>query len=313
MSMNSVKRTASASVLLLMASIGVQFTVARGQGKGNDAQNPNSASDAQGATSSTKLKIHRGGIDDIDAIGKRKLHKEADSYSARETEMGRRAADELEQNQALLSDPEITEYVNRIAQNLIANSDAEGPITIKVLQSNEVNCSALPGFLYVTTGLITTATNEAELAGVIAQGIAHIAAHHATRMQARMFMEEIRALPLNVSDGGSVSYTVRESKELLRTRARYSREFTKEADYLAVQYMYKAGYDPDGFVTLLRTLQDREKLHPANDPAFDPPTAERIQNALKEIARILPARTHSILNTPDFDRIQSRLRTLPGA
>jgi predicted Zn-dependent protease len=283
--MNSAKRTAWASVLLLIASIGVQYAAARGQEKPIDAQNSNSASDAQGATPSTKAKIHRGGIDDIDAIGKRKLGG-MDWYSeAKEAEIGRQFARELEQHQTLLSDLEITEYVNRIGQNLVANSDAKGPIVIKVLHSNEVNCQTLPGgFLYLTTGLITAAGNEAELAGAIAQGIAHIAARHATRAATRIY-----------------------------TSKRLSREFTKEADYLAVQYIYKAGYDPDAFVTFLRKLQDREELSSPNDHAPNPPTADRIQNALKEIARILPTRAHSILNTPEFERIQSRLRALPAA
>jgi beta-barrel assembly-enhancing protease len=300
MSANFVKCTAWASALLLLASIGAQFGTACGQEKSSNSQNPDSASDAQGTIPATKVKVRRGSIDDIDAIGKRKLFKELDWYSeTRETELGKRQAQELEQGQSLLVDPQVTDYVNRIAQNLVANSDAKGPITIKVLQSNEVNCTSLPGFLYVTTGLIAAAANEAELAGVIAQGIGHIAARHATRGATRMVMGSVRTHALTASDA------VRETKG---DSTRYSREFTKEADYLAVQYMYKAGYDPDGFVTFLRK-QDREKLRSASDPAY-PPTADRIQSALKEIARILPARAHSILNTPEFDSIQSRLRTL---
>src|SRR5262249_3365623 len=151
-----------------------------------------------------------------------------------------------------------------IAQNLVANSDAKNPITIKVLQSDEANCTALPGFLYVTTGLITAAANEAELAGAIAQGIAHIAARHATRGATRMLMGSIRTHALIAPDA---------AREAKGDFTRYSREFTKEADYLAVQYMYKAGYDPDEFVTFLRRLQDREMRS-----ASYPPTAERIQN-----------------------------------
>jgi predicted Zn-dependent protease len=314
MSMNSVKHIALASVLLLIASVGPQFVAARDQEKSSDAQNPNLASDAQGATYSITIKIHRGGIDDIDAIGRRKLYKENVWISeAKETKLGRQRARELEQNQTLLSDPQVIEYVDRIGQNLVANSDAKEPVTIKVLQSDEVNCQALPGFLYLTTGLITTAGNEAELAGVIAQGIAHIAARHATRLQTRMMMEAIQDRPSRVSPiNPEVSYAQR-TKTMSQSVARWSRQFTKEADYLAVQYMYKASYDPAGFVSFLRKIEDREKLRSASDPAPNPPAADRIQSALKEIARILPARAHSILNTPEFDRIQSRLRTLPPA
>jgi predicted Zn-dependent protease len=314
MTMNSVRHIALASVLLLIAGIGVQPVAAQDQKKSNDAQNPGPASDAQGATYSTTIKVHRGGMDDIDAIGKRKLYKEMDWYSeAKVTRLGKELALKLEQNQILLSDPQVLDYVNRLGQNLVANSDAKGPVTIKVLQSDEVNCQTLPGFLYLTTGVITTAGNEAELAGVIAQGIAHIAARHTTRLQTRMMMEGIQDRPSGVSPPpAEVSYAQRE-KTMSQSVARWSREFTKEADYLAVQYMYKAGYDPEGFVSFLRKLEDREKLRSATDPAPNLPAADRIQNALKEIARILPARAHSILNTPDFDRIQSRLRTRPAA
>ena len=125
--------------------------------------------------------------------------------------MGIRLARELEQKQTLLSDTEVTEYINRIGQNLAANSDAKGPIVIKVLQSNEVNCINFPGFLYVTTGLIAAAGNEAELAGAMAQGIAHMAAHHTARMQTRMDRAQILLLPPNL---------------------RFPRGFTEEADYL---------------------------------------------------------------------------------
>jgi beta-barrel assembly-enhancing protease len=292
-SMNFAKRTIRTTVLLLIASIGAQFEAARGQEKPTDAQNPGSASDAQGATSSPKAKIHRGGIDDIDAIGKRKLgHDEMNWYSeADETKIGIQLARELEQKQTLLSDPEVTEYIDRIGQNLVANSDAKGPIVIKVVQSDEVNYAAFPGYLYVTTGLIAAAGNEAELAGVIAQGIAHIAAHHTTRMQTRMDRAKLFTIPFRIP---------------------YSRGFTEEADYLAVQYMYKAGYDPEAFVTFLRKQQDREKLSSASDHMAYASMANRIQRALKEIARILPARAQSVVDTPEFDRVQSRLRASPA-
>lgn len=265
---------------------------ARGQEKPVDAQNPSSAPDAQRATSSPKAKIHRGSIDDIDAIGKRRFGG-MDWYSeASATKMGIRLARELEQKQTLLSDPEVTEYINHIGQNLAANSDAKGPIVIKVLHSTDLNCIIFPGFLYVTTGLITAAGNEAELAGAMAQGIAHIAAHHVTRMQTRMDQANL----LSLSRGFP-----------------FSRGFTEEADYLAVQYMYKAGYDPDAFVTFLRELQDREKLRSASDRVLYESIADRIQRTLKEIARILPARAQSIVDTPEFDHIRSRLRALLAA
>ncbi len=78
----------------------------------------------------------------------------------------------MEHSAKLVSDPVITEYVNRIGQNLVRNSDAKVPFTIKVIDTDEINAFALPGgFFYVNSGLILAADNEAELAGVMAHEI----------------------------------------------------------------------------------------------------------------------------------------------
>ena len=82
----------------------------------------------------------------------------------------------------MIQDPVVTEYVNRVGQNLVRNSDAQVPFTIKVVDSDEINAFALPGgFFYVNSGLILAADEEAELAGVMAHEIAHVAACHAAR------------------------------------------------------------------------------------------------------------------------------------
>ena len=158
----------------------------------------------------------------------------------------------------------VAEYVNRIAQNLVRNSDAKVPFTIKVIDSEEINAFAFPGgFLFVNYGVILAADNEAELASVMAHEIAHVAAHHATRQMTRAQMFNLASIPL-IFVGGGVGLAVREAVELaipLGT-TKFARSFEAEADYLGVEYLYKAGYDPQALISFFERVQAGEKQKP---------------------------------------------------
>ena len=210
--------------------------------------------------------------------------------------------------------PVITEYVNRIGQNLVRNSDAKVPFTIKVIHSDEINAFALPGgFFYVNSGLILAADEEAELAGVMAHEIAHVCARHATREMTRANYAQIATTPLMfvINSWGMYEATnIALSLAMPMAFMKFSRNFESEADYLGLQYMYKAGYDPQAFVSFFEKIQAREKQKPGTlSKAFSshPPTPDRIAKSESEIKELLPSRPQYVVDTSEFDSVKSRL------
>ena len=273
-----------------------------------------SAADDQGK------KKGSGGKDDVDAIGNRKMGGKGlgDWYSLdKEIRMGKQFAQQVEASVKLVQDPVVNEYVNRIGQNLVRNSDAQVPFTIKVVDSDEVNAFALPGgFFYVNSGLVLAADEEAELAGVMAHEIAHVAARHATRQMTRGNWANLATLPLIfVPMGAGAYYGLQAATGLLvpATFMKFSRSFEAEADYLGLQYMYKSGYDPQAFISFFEKIQAQEKKKPgslAKAFASHPQTPDRIENSQKEIATILPSRDQYVVSTSEFDQVKARLAAL---
>ena len=265
----------------------------------------------------SKIK-HDGGKNDVDAIGNRKIGGRGmgNWYSIEgEIRMGKQYAQQVEASVKLLQDPVVTEYVNRIGQNLVRNSDAQVPFTIKVIDSDELNAFALPGgFFYVNSGLIMAADEEAELAGVMAHEIAHVAARHATRQMTRGQWANLGTIPL-IFVGGGIGYAVRSAAGfgLPMTFLTFQRGFEAEADYLGLQYMYKSGYDPNAFISFFEKVQAKEKKKPGTlAKAFSthPQTPDRIAKSQEEISRILPARAQYVVTTSEFDTVKARLAAL---
>ena len=267
----------------------------------------------------TPAGVHKGGKDDVDAIGNRNIGKRGlgDWYSVdTEIKMGKQYAMMVEQTARMVQDPVVNEYVNRIGQNLVRNSDAKVPFTIKVIDSDEINAFALPGgFFYVNSGLILAADEEAELAGVMAHEIAHVAARHQMQQMTRLQYANLATIPLifvgswGVYEAASLAINL----ALPITFMKFSRNFESEADYLGLQYMYKAGYDPQAFVSFFEKIEAKEKAKPgtlARAFASHPPTPDRITKAQAEIKRILPAESQYVVNTSEFDSVKARLAAL---
>lgn len=259
--------------------------------------------------------------EDVNAIGNRDVGKGLNFYSLeREIALGKQLAQEVERSAKLVDDPVVTEYVNRVGQNLVRNSDARVPFTIKVIDSDEVNAFALPGgFFYVNSGLILRAQEESELAGVMAHEISHVTARHGTKENTKGQILQLATIPLILlGPGGWAGYGIYQATNfaLPMTYLKFSRDAEREADYLGLQYMYKAGYDPNAYVTFFERIQADERRRPGTIPkvfSSHPPTPERIANAQKEIAKILPARQEYIVTTSEFDRVKARLRALTYA
>jgi predicted Zn-dependent protease len=261
---------------------------------------------------------HDGSKKDVDAIGNRKVGGRGmgDWYSLEtEIRMGKQYAMQVEQSVKMVQDPVVNEYVNRIGQNLVRNSDAQVPFTIKVIDSDEVNAFALPGgFFYVNSGLLLAADEEAELAGVMAHEIAHVAARHGMRQMTRANWAQIGTIPL-IFIGGGLGYGIYEAAGLglPLTFMKFQRNFEAEADYLGLQYMYKTGYDPQAFISFFEKIQAKEKKKPgtlAKAFASHPQTPDRIEKSQQEIATILPAKSQYVVSTSEFDDVKSRLATI---
>jgi hypothetical protein len=259
--------------------------------------------------------VKPGSIEDVNAVGTRNIGGRGmgNWYSTEsEIRMGKEYSMELEKGTKFITDPVVTEYVNRIGQNLVRNSDAKVPFTIRVIDSDEINAMALPGgFFYVNSGLILNADEEAELAGVMAHEIAHVAAHHAARELTRSNYAQMSMVPL-IFIGGWTAYGIYEAAQIgiPLTFLQFSRDFEAQADYLGVQYMYRAGYDPQAFVTFFEKIQNLEKRKPgAVSRAFanHPQTPDRIQASQEEIAHILPPKPEYLVTTSEFDDVKARL------
>src|SRR2546426_1089971 len=256
--------------------------------------------------------------EDVEAIGNRSVGKGMNLYSLeREIGLGKQLAQEVERSSKLIDDPIVTEYVNRVGQNLVRNSDARVPFTIKVIDSDEVNAFALPGgFFYVNSGLILRAQEESELAGVMAHEISHVAARHGTKNATKGELMQLASIPAMIFIPYSMAgYAMYQGLNLAipLTFLKFSRDAEKEADFLGLQYMYKAGYDPNSYVTFFERIQADEKRRPGTIPkgvSTQTPTPDRIENTQKEIARILPARQEYIVTTSEFDTVKARLRNI---
>ena len=260
-------------------------------------------------------KIKPGSDEDVGAVGNRNIGARGlgNWYSTdTEIKMGKMYSEEVDKSSKFITDPVVEEYVNRIGQNIVKNSDCKVPFTIKVIDSDEINAFALPGgFFYVNSGLILAADEEAELAGVMAHETAHVCAHHAVREMTRSNYAQLGTIPL-IFIGGWTGYGIYEAASLAVpiTFLKFSRDFEAQADFLGVQYMYRAGYDPQAFISFFEKVQALEKRKPgAVAKAFSdhPQTPDRILHTQEEIARILPAKDEYMVTTSEFDDVKARL------
>ncbi|MBV9081542.1 MAG: M48 family metalloprotease [Acidobacteriaceae bacterium] len=261
---------------------------------------------------SGNTKQSKGSEKNPDDIGDRNVSGKVNFYSLeKEIGLGKQLAQQVERQSKVVNDPVVSEYVNRIGQNLVRNSDAKVPFTIKVIEDPSVNAFALPGgFFFVQTGLILKADTEAELAGVMAHEIAHVAARHGTRQATRGEIAQLATIPL-IFMGGAAAYGIYEASGLLVPMSflKFSRNFEAEADYLGVQYMYKTGYDPTAFVDFFEKVQSMEKRKPGTlSKMFSthPPTDDRIERTQKQIAT-LKAKPEYVVTTSEFNDVKARL------
>ena len=238
----------------------------------------------------------------------------AGNFTSLESEMamGRQMAAELERQVRLVDDPVVNEFVNRVGQNLVRNSDAQVPFTFRVIEDDSINALALPGgFVFINTGVILTSDEEAELAGVMAHEIAHVTARHGTENATKGQIINWASIPL-IFLGGVAGFGIRQAAgfAIPAQFMSFSRGAEEEADYLGSQYAYKTGYDPNAAVTFFEKIQARETAKPGTISslfASHPATGDRIEKVQKNIALVLPERDQYVLTTSEFLDVQQRL------
>ena len=260
--------------------------------------------------------------DDPAMIGKRNINKgiisKMSGSTEKEVRLGRELAAEVDRQAKFVDDPMITEYVNRVGQNIVLHSDAKIPFTIKVIDSDEVNAFALPGgFFYVNKGLLLVADNEAEVAGVMAHEIAHVAARHAVENQTKASLIEYLAMGTSIFLGGIPGMIFQNTAGLgmLGIFMKFSRSAEEEADKLGIQYMYAAGYDPTAMATMFEKLESKNKKKPgliSRAFASHPAPPDRRAAALALAARF-PEHDEYVISTSEFQRVKARLLRLSNA
>ena len=273
-------------------------------------------------TSSTKPAKPLSTNEDPAMIGKRNINggfiAKMSGSTEKEVRQGRELAAEVDRQAKFIDDPIITEYVNRVGQNIVLHSDAKVPFTIKVIDSDEVNAFALPGgFFYVNKGLLLAADNEAELAGVMAHEIAHVAARHAVENQTKASLLEYLAIGGSIFLGGipGMIYQNTAGLGLLGIFMKFSRSAEEEADKLGVQYLYAAGYDPGAMATMFEKLEAKNKKKPgfiARAFSTHPAPPDRRASALALAARF-PEHEEYVISSSEFQRVKGRLLRLSNA
>jgi predicted Zn-dependent protease len=260
--------------------------------------------------------------EDPSMIGKRKLNSglfaKMSMSVEKEVALGRQVSAEIDRQSKLIDDPIITEYINRVGQNVVNHSDAKVPFTIKVIDTDEVNAFALPGgFFYVNKGLILAADNEAEVAGVMAHEIAHVAARHYVETQAKGQLAQIGLIAGSIFLGGIPGMILQNTAGLGLAAgfSKFSRDAESEADKLGVQYLYAAGYDPSAMSTMFEKLASQNKKKPgflAKTFASHPQSIDRLEASKALVARF-PEHEEYVLNTSEFQRVKNRLLRLSNA
>jgi predicted Zn-dependent protease len=323
--MNSFSRIVTAMMLvssMLLGSIAAFAQANKSQEPTTTTAADNKDKDKKSTPATASSKKALSVNEDPSLIGKRNLNKgiiaKMSGSTEKEVRLGRELAAEVDRQAKFIDDPAITEYVNRVGQNIVLHSDARIPFTIKVIDSDEVNAFALPGgFFYVNKGLLLVADNEAEVAGVMAHEIAHVAARHAVENQTKASLLEYLAMGTSIFLGGIPGMVFQNTAGLgmLGLFMKFSRGAEEEADKLGVQYMYAAGYDPSAMATMFEKLESKNKKKPgfiSKAFATHPAPPERRAASLALAARF-PEHEEYVISTSEFQRVKNRLLKLSNA
>ena len=255
----------------------------------------------------------------VGIIGQTRVVAPKNPYSlAKDVELGRQAASEVERKMPILNDPEVQSYVERVGRRIVEGippqfQHPEFRYSFKVVDARDINAFALPGgFAFVNRGLIEAARNEGEMAGVIAHEISHVALRHGTAQAAKAQKYQTGAAVVGILGAilggvGNVAGQVGQMG-IGAYFLRFSREYEKQADLLGAQIMANAGYDPHDLANMFRTLEQKQGGGGPQWMSSHPNPGNRFEYINREADALRvdnPTR-----NTPSFTRIQAYLREM---
>ena len=227
-----------------------------------------------------------------------------------EWQLGAQLEQDIARELTLVRDPAALAYLNRMGQRIVAQTElAQAPWEFHIVADPQINAFNIPGgHVYVNTGLVAATDNAAELAGVIAHEASHGVSRHGTEMLSRAQLVNIGA---SLVLGPRPAWYTQILAQVVGAGyfAKYGRDAEREADHLGVIYMYNAGYDPHGMVTMFQELLSRRKSQPGSVETFfssHPITEERIQTSRAQIEQ-LPPRPNLITNDAEFAGFRQRL------
>ncbi len=231
-----------------------------------------------------------------------------------EKQLGDKFATEIEKQHKVVTDPEVQAYIDGVGKKLLTGvENVQFPYTFKVVKDDSINAFAIPGgHTYVNTGLLKAAESEDELAAVMAHEINHVVARHSTRQMTQKYGY---SLLLQLVLGQDPNMLAQLASQLFGTAGSlyYSRGMETQADYLGVETMYKAGYNPEGMVAFFQKLQAENSQQPGKLTKFlssHPLTTERIETVKGEISKLPPKKYSSSNASSEFAKIKAKAQQL---
>ena len=237
--------------------------------------------------------------------------------------LGNKAAAEVEKQFPLINDSDAAAYIERVGRRLSAAIPAEFRhpefnYRFKWVNASDINAFALPGGpMYINRGMIDSARNEGEMAGVMAHELSHVALRHATAQQTKQTSAGSTAKTIGLILGGAI-LGGQAGAQLGAGVAgvlnlKYSREYESQADMLGARIMADAGYDPHDLANVFKTIQETEKGGSTPGWLSDHPDLGKRYDAINREANYLRVSQNPIKITRDFERIQARFRAMPRA
>jgi predicted Zn-dependent protease len=237
--------------------------------------------------------------------------------SEEEKKLGERVLHEMEKKVEFVRDLPLQAFLDKIGQSLVAHVGPT-PFEFKfyLINSLEPNAFALPGgYVFITTGLIVLAENEQEVAGVLSHEIAHVTRRHIAqliekgkRLNIASMVAILAAMLAGKGGVGSQAAATMATATAGALELKYTREIETEADQNGLHYLIKAGYDPNGMITMFNRIYKASLVSAPNIPPYlsTHPAIEDRVSLLENLLQTGPRSTGPYKSVGNFKRIRTK-------